>query len=328
MNAPKVSVLIPTYNYARYLPEAIESVLAQTLTDFELLIVDDRSTDNTAEVVQPFLTDKRVRFAVNELNLGMVNNWNQCLARASGDYIKFLFGDDKLCDARCLEEMVKMMEANPSATLAAAARVIFDDESRPVNLWRTLADGLHDGRQLITSLMMEGAENLIGEPSAVLFRRKDASRGFDIQLRQIVDLEMWFHLLQKGDLIYTGRPLCGFRRHATQQTEVNDTGGVARREHVITFSKYACQDWLPKKVVYPMLFRLRHRRVIQAVDKDQRVACEKHLIERAGSGWKFGYFLFVLKNRIATPFRNLRRSIRKRYFKRYVRGLTILGQKR
>ena len=65
MSAPEISVLLPTYNYASYLPEAIESVLAQDFRDFELLIIDDCSSDNTAAVVKPYCADGRVRFEVN-----------------------------------------------------------------------------------------------------------------------------------------------------------------------------------------------------------------------------------------------------------------------
>ena len=86
MNRPKISVLIPTYNYARFLPEAIESVLTQECRDFELLIVDDCSADNTAAIVLPFCArDERVRFSVNSANLGMVNNWNHCLQEAGAN---------------------------------------------------------------------------------------------------------------------------------------------------------------------------------------------------------------------------------------------------
>ena len=78
MNGPKISVLIPTYNYARFLPEAIDSVLAQDFQDFELLVVDDCSSDDTAAVVASFRQrDARVQFSVNSTNLGMVNNWNR-----------------------------------------------------------------------------------------------------------------------------------------------------------------------------------------------------------------------------------------------------------
>src|SRR3954453_9924295 len=93
---PKVSVLIPTYNYARYLSEAIESVLEQEFQDYEVVIVDDCSQDESEEVIRRYAArDGRIRFHFNRPNLGMVANWNYCLSLARGEYVQFLFGDDK-----------------------------------------------------------------------------------------------------------------------------------------------------------------------------------------------------------------------------------------
>src|ERR1039458_5233071 len=97
MTPPRVSVLTPTFNYARYLPEAIESVLQQDFRDFELLIADDASTDGSAEIIHRYAAkDERIRFKIHSKNLGMVSNWNWCLSDARGEYVKFLFGDDRL----------------------------------------------------------------------------------------------------------------------------------------------------------------------------------------------------------------------------------------
>ena len=82
--SPKVSVLIPTYNYAHILDETIESVLAQTYTDFELIIVDNCSQDNTEHVVSKYLIDKRVSYHRNSQNIGLAGNWNKCLELARG----------------------------------------------------------------------------------------------------------------------------------------------------------------------------------------------------------------------------------------------------
>jgi glycosyltransferase involved in cell wall biosynthesis len=79
MTTPKVSVVIPTYNYAHFLDETIQSVLNQTFLDFELIIVDNNSTDNTEEVVKNYLSDNRVSFYKNDTNIGLVGNWNKCL---------------------------------------------------------------------------------------------------------------------------------------------------------------------------------------------------------------------------------------------------------
>ena len=97
MTPPRVSVLIPTFNYARYLPEAIESVMQQDFREFELLIADDASTDASADIICHYAAkDARIRFTIHSRNLGMVANWNWCLSEAKGEYVKFLFGDDRL----------------------------------------------------------------------------------------------------------------------------------------------------------------------------------------------------------------------------------------
>ena len=123
MSAPSVSVLIPSYNCARYLPETIESVLAQDFRDFELVILDDRSTDSSNEVLESYARrDERIRYRLNERNLGLVENWNACLREARGKYVKFLHSDDKLTRPTALEQMLALLEGNPDASLAACGR--------------------------------------------------------------------------------------------------------------------------------------------------------------------------------------------------------------
>jgi glycosyltransferase involved in cell wall biosynthesis len=310
VHSPSVSVLIPTYNYARFIGEAVESVLAQDFRDFELLILDDCSTDNTAEVARPFCArDPRVRFTANSKNLGMVNNWNHCLNQAQGRYIKFIFGDDKLCDPQALGKMIALLERHPSATLAASARTILDEDSKAVDFWRTLKNGCHNGRKVIVSCLVEN-KNLVGEPSAVLFRKKDAQRGFDPKLRQIVDLEMWFHLLENGNLAYTREPLCGFRVHGRQQTTVNHSAGVALKEHSDFITNYTLAHPLPPKIFFSQLVGLRRllRKHPDAVTPEI-LAREKHLSACISKGW---YAYYWLGYKAAKPFRNLGNSIRKR----------------
>jgi glycosyltransferase involved in cell wall biosynthesis len=318
LNPPKISVLIPTRNYARFLAEAVESVLAQDFQDFELRIVDDCSTDDTAAIARPYCArDARVHFVANSSNLGMVNNWNYCLEQARGEYIKFLFGDDKLFHRQALSKLLALMRAHPSAVLAASARTILDEKSNPVDLYRDLAEGCHEGRKIIAACLMRNGKNLVGEPSAVLFRKADARRGFDPRYRQVVDVEMWFHLLEKGNLAYTREPLCAFRCHPRQQTEVNTAAGTASREFALFFSNYAVQSWLPRKVVFPILFQLRRLRARRpAVPDSGMVEGERRLTGRWGRGWIWFYWLYRIRYRLTKPFYNLRHSIQKRLFRR------------
>src|SRR5688572_129331 len=113
MSFPRVSILIPTYNYAHVLGEAVESALSQTFEDFELIIVDDQSKDNTDEVVQKYLSDPRVQYYKNEKNLGLVGNFNKCLEYANGEYIKYLLADDRL-HPQNLEKFVAVLDLYPN----------------------------------------------------------------------------------------------------------------------------------------------------------------------------------------------------------------------
>ena len=120
MPQPLVSVLMTAYNREMYIGEAIESVLASTYSNFELIIVDDVSSDNTLAIVQRYAErDNRIRVYVNESNLGDYPNRNQAARYASGKYIKYLDSDDKIFDFG-LEYCITQMEKNPEAAINSA----------------------------------------------------------------------------------------------------------------------------------------------------------------------------------------------------------------
>ena len=309
MKSPRISVLMPTYNFARYLPEAIESVLHQNFKDFELLIVDDASKDNSAEIIKAYAArDSRVRYKINSPNLGMVPNWNLCMDMACGEYLKFLFGDDALCSRDALGTMVEMLDKNPKATLAASARKILDENSQAIDVWSHLGkSGVKNGIDVIVDCLAQ-TRNLVGEPSVVMFRKRDAERKFDTRYRQLVDQEYWFYLLGRGDLIYTSEPLCSFRTHPQQQTAVNRVNQVGEREHILLLKEYYFRPEVRQRngrqIVFNNLYRLRKNRgTLPASD------IEGELAESLGSGW---YALYWLKHRLLRPFDNLQRSIEKR----------------
>ncbi|HTP65430.1 MAG TPA: glycosyltransferase family 2 protein [Geobacteraceae bacterium] len=233
MKNPRISVCIPTYNYARYLPKAVESVLNQDFTDFELIVIDDHSPDNTAEVMESYVRhDERVRFSVNERNLGMVPNWNLCLERARGEYVKFLFADDFHASTVALSLMSGVLDRHPDVVLVGSARQVVDESSQVKRVVSRFLDrSRHPGGKMVRRSLLE-ERNLVGEPSAVMFRRQAAVRGFDPAFRQLVDLEMWFHLLGQGSYYHLGTPIVAFREHGEQQTAHNAREGVLFEEMV------------------------------------------------------------------------------------------------
>lgn len=222
MRIPKVSICIPTYNNSRFIAEAVESVLNQTYADFELIIIDDSSTDGTVDIVRRYADrDGRIRFSVNAANVGMVNNWNKCIGEAKGEYVKYLFGDDVLVSPDALRKMVNVLDSRHDVSLVGSSRYIIDETSmitRKIDFFCN--DDVKEGVDVIKQCVYL-QKNLIGEPSTVMFRRKSTKRGFDPSYRQIVDLEMWFRLLEKGRFAYIAQPLTAFRKHPLQQTAKN-----------------------------------------------------------------------------------------------------------
>jgi glycosyltransferase involved in cell wall biosynthesis len=235
----KLSVCIPSYNQVRFIRAALDSVLEQAYEDFELLVIDDCSTDGTQEIVADYAArDRRVRLIANRVNRGMVNNWNACLEAARGEYVKFVFGDDLLVSPEALGRMVTAMDADASVSLVASSRVLIDaDGLQTGSAAPYTREAVISGTEVITHCLV-AQRNMVGEPTAVLFRKRQAARGFDPRYRQYVDLEMWFNLLEQGAFRYLREPLVAFRRHGDQQTEVNVRNLVHIEELLCLYREY------------------------------------------------------------------------------------------
>ena len=217
---PKISVCIDSYNYGPFLAQAIESVLQQTFPDFELIIADDCSTDESPAIAQEFArTDRRITVAVAPANLGMVRNRNACLRLARGEYVKWLHADDFLCSNDALGKMAAVLDQNHAISLVASARKIVDEKGRELDTWSSFQGGRPIAGTTVIRRCLFEQRNLIGGPSAVMFRRDLAARGCDESFCVMADLEMWFHLLEQGCFAYIREPLCAIRAHARQQTE-------------------------------------------------------------------------------------------------------------
>jgi glycosyltransferase involved in cell wall biosynthesis len=130
MPAPKITVLMPVYNVAGYVGEAIESILNQTFTDFELLIIDDGSTDATYEKAGSF-ADPRIRLIRNESNIGLANTLNKGIESARGEYIARMDGDDISLPQR-LEKQLVILEQHPKTDICGAGYRFFGSKNYEV----------------------------------------------------------------------------------------------------------------------------------------------------------------------------------------------------
>jgi glycosyltransferase involved in cell wall biosynthesis len=227
--SPKVSVLIPTFNYAHFLDETIQSALGQTFTDFELLIVDNCSDDDTATVVAAYLGDARVSYHRNEKNLGLVGNWNRCLELANGEYIKFLCADDKF-EKTMLEKYVEVMDGDPGISLITCDKQAFGSKNHETI---TPVTYKQPGHKSVLDMLFNNY-CWIGEPTSVMFRRKDLSVGkFSEDYIQYVDWEYWIRLLAIGDCYVVPEKLAYVRFHPKTNSKQ-----LKKRRFVLCFEEY------------------------------------------------------------------------------------------
>lgn len=211
---PEVSICIPVYRGVRHLGLAIDSVLQQSYTNFELLIIDDNSPDDIAGIVNSY-QDPRIRFLSNTENLGAEGNWNRCLKEARGRYFKLLPMDD-LIAPDCLEKQFKVLEQDVEQRIALVfcARSIINEQGQII-----MQKGYPFGRQGVVSgitLIRQSfwlGTNLIGEPGGILFRRPLAGKvgWFDASHPYVIDLDYWVRLLLYGDAYYLPEALASFR---------------------------------------------------------------------------------------------------------------------
>lgn len=221
MAEPKVSVCMPCYNRQDYVGGAIESVLSQSFGDFELLIADNCSEDNTAKIAQEYAAkDPRITFVRNPRNVGMCANLNTLLLNARGQYIKYCFSDDILAP-ECLSVLVDIMDKNPNVSLVTSfSQCIGDsDDIRGESFFPGV--GLLDGKKCQKDLLING--NWVGNMSCVMIRRKDLQIGLGSHMWKywVGDHDLWMRLTGIGDVYVVPEILSFIRIHKEQESSVH-----------------------------------------------------------------------------------------------------------
>jgi len=215
---PRVSVVIPAFNNAAYIVETMNSVLTQDYGDFEVIVADHSSTDDTAALLQRYADDPRVRLLTTAAGGGAQRNWNRVSQAASGELLKLVCGDDLLCPT-ALSEQVAAMDAHPTAVLVAAQRDIIDHHGTPVVRGRGLAGlrGLVDGKAAARRAVRVGS-NVFGEPACVLVRKAalEAAGWWNGNFPYLIDQASYIAMMQDGDVVALPRTLASFRLSAGQ----------------------------------------------------------------------------------------------------------------
>jgi glycosyltransferase involved in cell wall biosynthesis len=214
----KVSVIIPAYNRSAYLGEAIQSVLDQTFQDFELIVIDDGSTDNTKEIVKGFL-DTRVRYLYQE-NSGVSSARNMGIKAANGEYIAFLDSDDIWLPEN-LELKVNLLDSRPDVGLVCSDAYVVDNSTKATfgrfwgkNRFKYSGNPRKVTRHPLKDLLYR---NCFIMPQATMIRSQvfTAVGGFDESLPTSEDWDLFVRIVQRFPIEVIDTPLLKIRRHST-----------------------------------------------------------------------------------------------------------------
>lgn len=216
---PTVSICVPTYNDGRFLRGSLASITAQTYPRLEILVSDDGSSDDTAEIVRSF-DDPRITYHRNPRNLGQFENVNRCIQRARGEYIAIYHSDD-LYDPRIVEKEVSFLEAHPEAGAVFALDRWVDDRDRVFGATR-LPNGVRANICLeltdVIPALLRNKNRFLRAPTfmgrAEVFRRVGLFNTADYDIAG--DLEMWLRILTEFKIGILGEHLMWYRSGRTQ----------------------------------------------------------------------------------------------------------------
>lgn len=218
---PRVSIVIPAFNAAPYIEAAVESVLAQTYSDFEVVIADHSSTDGTWEILQRYASHPRVRLARTPTGGGAEANWNRVSQLARGEWIKLVCADDVIYPALVEVQMSAVDSAPDGVVLVASPRDVVDANGSRVMRGIGLGGlrGRVSGRAAIRRAVRRGT-NIFGEPCCTLVRR-DVLEGigwWDGKRDYLLDEATYLKVLLQGDLLALPESLSAFRINSAQLT--------------------------------------------------------------------------------------------------------------
>ncbi|MBN1186922.1 MAG: glycosyltransferase family 2 protein [Bacteroidales bacterium] len=207
---PLISVLMTTYNRAKYIEEAIESVIASTYKNWELIIVDDCSTDNTEQLVKKYLSDPRIQYHRNEKNLGQFPNRNKAASLAKGEYIKYLDSDD-IMYPNCLSVLTTAVKKFPDAGLIG--ELYYDNHRGSLPTYFT-------PEEAILTHYFKGNRILNVGPTSLMYKKNIFMRvgGFRTDIGILADVPLNYEIAMLSPIVGTQKSLIYWRIHEGQVT--------------------------------------------------------------------------------------------------------------
>lgn len=217
-----ITIAIPTYNRSQYLKEAIKSVISQTFEDFELIIIDNDSSDDTKKVVMSFV-DRRIKYYKNKRNIGMINNWNKCIRLARSKYILILGDDDKLYPD-FLSESYNIHLKYPKLGFTFTHCNKVNEKGDYLMRWgyQFSPGGYLKGNNYLYLTIKYGC--CLSNSSTVLVRKdvfKKVGLFKQVYGANTFDFNMWIRIANDYDLYFIDKVLVDYRLHPKQVSEIH-----------------------------------------------------------------------------------------------------------
>jgi len=217
-NFPFVTIAVPTFNRAPLLGRCVTSALAQTYENFEVLVSDNASTDETPNVLSQF-TDRRLRVLRQKNNIGLLPNWNACLAGARGDYIIFVSDDDRIAPW-LLQRCVEIIRREPQVPIVVALSNIYSEsigKTFAARVSKSLETGIRDGSAILTEFL---TDKITVTMSSVMMRTALLRQrgGVPLDFPHTADVAAWAPLLLLGNAGFVNEACATFACHNQSET--------------------------------------------------------------------------------------------------------------
>lgn len=268
MSKPLVSVILPVYNGERFIEEAIESILNQTFHDWELIIVNDGSTDNTEEAIRNYLDDGRMRYFMHDRNLGIAATYNMAFSKIKGEYIAIQEQDDISMSTR-LDEEIRVLSRYPEVRCVFSSALFMDIHGNIFSQWggADLKEGLYRPRDIFYKLYIDG--DFIPNPSVMM---RDLKIFYDSRLKICNDFENYLKICHNHFVYFVNKPLVKMRRGEEHRTVSGNKESRFIEEQIVLKNIYR---HFSKTTTLPVTFRHYSKAMSKQLFKEARYYIEK-----------------------------------------------------
>ena len=276
---PRLSITVLNYNYGHYLEHCLNSILSQSYTDFEVIVIDDCSKDDSISVVEPFLEDRRVRLIAHSQNAGYIRSLVEGAEASSSPYLTVISADDFVLSSTAFEKQMAALEATPSAGFCYTSWLHMDTQHRPVgqvvpfpedHVW----SGEREFKQLCLSFYVMHTGTIIRRTAY------NAVGGYDRSFPYSIDIALWAILCGVGDVAYIAEPLYGYRTHGANMSS-SQGAARAKTDEMIRVVELGFENLTDGPVKSDRRLRRRARQIALATAATSHVFGGRPL-----AGWK------------------------------------------